>query len=345
MAEQVEVPVTNIEQQVMKSAGSEKKPLRFELGEQTFMPKYESSIPKTITVGILQREQLPKKLPSLGSSMIEDFVIGNIKQGIVSPERIADSFVAEDMIGKSQQYIEYVKTRSEELDWDKIFTINDAREVQAKVCREMEVMGMTPEQVSVIAGTRVDIDEGIGGSSATSERVFASRLQAIRKALDYVTVFGNAIPFEQILRALISTTIGHELGHKINEVAGDAINNIPFDQSWKKDGETQENKDERFAEFWGSVVDDHSFQIKQRQRLIDLSKVTQMWDTIENYNSAHEDKADLMGIFRGIKRKLEGNNEITELLTARRLLYSSNEMENYLSPYSREVVASSVKPK
>lgn len=345
MVDQREAPITKIEQQTMKSAGSEKKPLLFKIGEPTFVPKYESSIPRAVTSGILQREQLPKEMSALGSSVIEDFIIGKIKQGIASPERIADAFVTEDIEGKVRQYIETVKTRSQEVVWDKIFTMTDAKKVQAKVCREMEVMDMTPEQVSVIAGMKVDIDEGIGGSSTTPDGVYVSRLQAVRKAMDYGNVFGDAIPFEQVLKALMSSTIGHELGHKIDEVVGYAINNIPMDQAWKKDGVSHENKGERFAEFWGSVFDDQSFQIKQRQWLVDLTKVTQMWDTIENYNSSHEDKADLMGIFRSLDEKLEGKSDISALLTARRLLYGRNEVENYASPYTREVVAAAVKPK
>ena len=62
---------------------------RIIVGETTYYPKYKSSIPKKITDAILNKEQLPKEMPTLGSSIIEDFIIGKIKMGIVGPQEIA----------------------------------------------------------------------------------------------------------------------------------------------------------------------------------------------------------------------------------------------------------------
>lgn len=314
----------------------------------TYIPKYESSIPQHITDSILHKEQLPAEMPRLGSSMIEDFIMDKVKRGIATSEEIAEAFVSEDVLGQVRQFVQEVQTRSEALNWDDIFTMADAKEAQAAVITEMEAMGMSSDQVAAVAGTGIGIVESVGDSFLTNETAYTSRLQAVRKALDYITVFGNEVPFEQIIKSLMTSTVAHELGHKIDKVVNYATNNIPIDSNWDKNGDNRERKDERFAEYWGTVAirgNETHERITQREWTLQMGKVTQVWNTIATHNATHEQKADLTGIFRAIQGKLGGGNkEVDSLLSARRSFYGGNEVENYASPYSRDVVLSAVQP-
>lgn len=325
---------------------------RYEIGDDDFgkieySPRYNSLIPRAITLSILQEgEGLPKELPTTGSSMIEDFIIEKIRQGIASPEQIAGDFVAEGLPDRIHQYIETVYTLSNSLNWNEVFNDTDAMEIQTKVCMEMEAMGMTPEQVSIIAGMRINITESIGSSSLSMDAINISRLQIVRKAMDYVQVFGETIPLKQILKMLMASVIGHELGHRIDDIAGNASNNIPMDESWKIDGDTGENRRDRFAEFWGRSVCNHEEnQTRQREWLIHLNKVAGLWNSLETYNSTHEDKVDLTDIFYAITEIIDGRGiDINNLFLTRLPFYDGNEVENYASPYPREIVAAAVKP-
>lgn len=310
------------------------------------IPKYESSIPQDITTAILQKEQLPMELPVLGSSMIEDFIISKFNQGISNPTQIAEKFATENVMSSIKKYIEQVKLYSETLNWEEIFSTDDIEAVRENVCQEMKNLGMTDQQIAKIQTLNINITENIGISSAARqniERVDISRLQVVRRAIDYTQVFGNSIPIEQVIKTIMATTIGHELGHKIDQSANHATSRISSDVNWEKNNENHENKSERFAEYWASVVEDvQTEEIRQHHWLIQVNKVAQLWDVIHKFNQSHEDKVDLMDIFRKIYEKIN-DSDVAALFGARKLFYGGNEVENYASPYTRDIVAMSVK--
>ena len=327
------------------SQSQEKPKLLITIDKVNFTPKYESSIPENITTAILRKEQLPNELPILGSSMIEDFIIRKFNQGISNSTQIAEKFNTENVIGSVKKYIEQVKSYSKKLNWEEIFSINDVEKVRKSVCQEMKTLGMTDQQITKIQALNINITEDIGTSTAAPqniESVDISRLQVIRRAIDYTRVFGNTVPFEQVIKTIMATTIGHELGHKVDQSANHATSRISSDISWEKNSENHENKSERFAEYWASVTEDiPTKKINQHEWLIQVNKVAQLWDVIHNYNQSHEYKADLMDIFRKIDEKIN-DSDVAALFDARKQLYNNNEVENYASPYTKDIVAISL---
>lgn len=219
---------------------------------------------------------------------------------------------------------------------------------QEKVLKEMKSMGMTEEQINSVGGMGINITENFGYSTLNEKNILVSSFQTIRKSLDYIKVFGDEIPLEQIVRGRLESTIGHELGHKVNDVARIAVNRIAPDAEWDKNSENGENRMERFAEFWAGVSagdDARLKQMREREWLVQLRKVRHLWDALENYNNNHEQKADLYSIFRDIEGKLDPKDlDVTALFQARRTFYGGNAVENYASPYSRDIVAKAVKP-
>lgn len=336
--------MTNIEGSGQKIADLD-EPLIISIDEiGTHIPKYESSIPSSITKRILAREQLPSEVPPLGSSIMEDFIVEKLKDGIGSEALISAAFVNEKIEQRIISFFDKVKAVSDNLDWDNIFTLEDANLVKEKILDTMKTIGISDDQIAKVAKIRAEIGDGIGGSSFSDQSVYANRLQAVRRAMDYVEVFGNNMPLEKIVSIIMLTTIGHEIGHIINKVVGIAVNSIPYEKDWEKDGQTHENKEERFAEFWGRVAieDEQGFgETRQKEWILQLSKVNQLWSAIATYNETHEEKADLMMIFGEIKDKLTNVNVI-DFFEARRGLYGLNEVESYASPYSLEVVKRAV---
>lgn len=320
-----------------------------EIGEAKYIEKFESSIPRNITNAIFSREQLPQELPPPGSSIFEDFITDKLKSGIGSPKQIADSFVEENITGRIKNFVHEIRDTSERIKWDEVFTIEDTKNAQEKALKEMRAMGMTEKQIDVVSRMGVDITKSEWYSSLTEESIHVSRLQAVRKALEYIKVFGDEVPFEQVVKGRIKSTIGHELGHKVDDVAGTAVNKIPTDKEWDKGEDNAENRRERFAEFWAgiAIADNTSLkQMREREWLIHLNKVTRLWDAVANYNKSHEQKTDLNAIFRDVEEKLDPNDlDVASLFRARITLYDGNEIENYASPYPREIVAKAVKPK
>ena len=327
--------------------GSAGEPLeiKIEFGKVTYHSKYESSIPRDVTNKILAREQLPREIPKLGSSIIEDFILDKIKAGDTANNTIVDAFFAEEQPQKVKEFVERVKARSEQVDWPSVFSADDAKQTQLRVTEEMAAIGMSPDQIASVAAMGIEIGENIGASSLSNEMVFASRLQAVRRAMDYMEVFkDDGITFEQVLRAQMIGVVGHELGHRIDELAGRPINTIPSE--WRNAEDESDNKSERFAEYWGGVGFGKStdlLALKSKEWLIHLAKVTQLWDAIGTYNQSHNEKIDLYAIYRGIDEKLASDDTFTSaLLWARRSLYGGNEVENYASPYSKETVIKAI---
>jgi len=308
----------------------------------THHPKWESSIPQRITRSLLDKEQFPSELPKLGSSIIEDFILEKLSEGrTTSVERIVEAFFKESLPAKIDDFANAIKARSEKLSWDEIFTKNDVKKVKEKVVEEMAGFGMAQEQIAVVASTGVEVREKLGTSLITDETVYVSRLQAVRKAVDYIQVFGQEIPFEQIVKVLMYCTTAHELGHKVDIATNYSITNrIPGE--WKKDGELVDLKGERFAQYWGIIGisgNEMLKRVRQKEWLIHIAKVRKLWDTIFQYNSSHEKKIDLSAIFRGIEKRLkETDKDTRDLLWARQSLYGGNEPENFALPYSKETI-------
>lgn len=315
------------------------------IGEVRYIPVYEPKIPRKITDQILVKEKIPT-VPKLGSSMIEDFIVERMKEGGTSNEGIVEAFFSEDMPNAVGSFVQEVQDVSSKMDWDGVFNERDISETQTAVLLEMREMGMTEEQVARIAEMKPKVAEGIGISSLNEDVAYASRLQAVRRGMDYLRVFGNESSVEEVVRAFLTSTIAHELGHKVDEVADRATNRI--ENEWKNKGEFVDNKLERFAEYWGQVPfknDEKSQKIIEREWLIQLHKTTEVWDVLEKYNNSHDEKIDLFAVFRGIEERLdkEGDVGILALLNARRTVYRGSPVENYASPYSRDVVEKAIK--
>ncbi len=323
--------------------GREKEDLELRIGKVTFIPVYEPKIPRNITDGILRKEELPS-VGQLGSSILEDFIIKKIKQGDATNEQIVESFFSEGIPEKIKDFIREVQMASDNMNWEQVFNDRDLSEAQAAVLLEMRALGLGEERIKTVAKMKLKIEEGIGISSLGEDLVYASCLQAVRNALDYVKVFGQGTRVEELTKVFLTSAIGHELGHKVNDVAGIATSRIPND--WRNGEEWAENKIERFAEYWGQVplTDDSLKNLREREWLIQLHKTKEVWGALHEYNSTHNNKIDLFAIFRGVKDKLGGDDteEILSLINAREMIYGNSPVENYASPYSRDVVAKAV---
>src|SRR6185369_3243097 len=307
-------------------------------------PVLDSSIPQSITDAIIQSEDLPDPLPDLGSSIIEDFIARKIQGGIAASEAIADAFVQEDYPGKIDQYMHELQTQSEALNWDQIFSPDDYLEVKSKIAAEMRDLGMTEDQITAINDMGVDMTDSTGASSLDDQNIYISKLQTLRRALDYQKVFGADIPVEEIIKTMMTVTAGHELGHQIDHVTpGYAVNKIPADPAWFKDGKTDERKDERFSEYWGRVAlgeDEEKDRMRQRDWVLQVAKTNQVWSTVKNYNAYHEPKVELFTVFSALRGKLaSGNKQTLPFLESRIGIYSGNAAQNYASAYPRETIS------
>lgn len=192
---------------------------------------------------------------------------------------------------------------------------------------------------------RVELGELFGSSHAGENMIMVSRMQALRKAKDYVAVFPE-MSLEDALKVILKTTVGHELGHHINNLTpGIATNKIQSE--WKSADGWSDNKSERFSEYWGRVAvenDSNAEDMRQHEWLIQVSKVYSVWDAIAERNATlpEDEKIDLFVIFRGIEENLKDNDDALALISARRGLYGGTEVECYALPYSREVIKSSL---
>lgn len=311
------------------------------------VPILDSAIPQHVTDSIINSEGLPSPLPKLGSSIIEDFIVDKIQQGMIESEAVADAFVQEGYPERIEQYLQELREQSDALDWDQIFSKDDFLDVKSKISTEMRAMDMTEAQVVAINGMGIQVTDSAGVSSLSDTEIYISKLQALRKALDYQKVFGTDISLEEILKTMMTVTAGHELGHQIDHITpGFAVNHISSDSAWFKDGKTSERKDERFAEYWGRAVlagDEQRNHLRQREWALHVAKTNQVWDTVRNHNYEKEPKVELFKIFSALNRKLiSGHGQASSFLESRMGNYGNTAAENYASPYPREVVSSAV---
>lgn len=290
-------------------------------------------------------ERLPEQLPALGSSIIDNFIAEQVSKGITSSQGIANAFKNENMPGKIKQYIAEVKIQSEKINWSEVFTAQDAQKAKDRVLKEMQEMNISEANVARVAAMNIDIAENIGVSTLSNEAIIISKLQAVRKAMDLKKVVGDAYSLEEIVSSLLESRVGHELGHKINEVTGAAINNIPPDESWNIAGETEEKREERFAEYWALAgsANFHTYQnIVQREFQVQLAAVNQTWKVVQQYNETQDIPIDVRAVFKELKDVVSDDVEIVGLLDARVPVYKGNTLENYAMPYTRDKVFASV---
>ncbi len=307
------------------------------------IPLYERPVDSKISEEVIAKESLPTEIPLLGSSIIEDFIRMKIQDGVASPDQISEAFADENIPEQVAQYLDQVRDYSRSLNWENIFTPDDVKQVQTNVCQEMALLGISSEKISKIANMDIVVTDSPGVSFPTNEGVSVSQLQIVRNALDYIRVYGDSIPIEQIISAYIKSTMSHELGHKIDYALDNISSTIPFDKTWGENN--YEKPSERFAEYWGRLGSIEDQKIAQKISVMHLAKVNQLWNSINSYNQTHENKVDLSGIFRSIGSKIEKSSNTMSLFDARLHLYSGNVAENYALPYSRETIISAIKTK
>jgi len=207
----------------------------------------------------------------------------------------------------------------------------------------------------------ININEGI--SSSTSEilekRIDIQTSQIVRKAIDYEKVFGKKVPFKEIIQALFRDTVGHELGHQIDRTVsldqpkklGFSVD-IPYQWEEPEKAFKSEKPRERFAEYWGrtAVSEQNNYQsIAKNQSAILVAECDNTWKAIKEYNSSHKGfEVDIQQILNEISQRcLEKDNPeylaASNLMAARRGLYSSDAPENYAVPYTRDLIEQAIK--
>jgi hypothetical protein len=218
--------------------------------------------------------------------------------------------------------------------------VSSATEEVIKVAKTVGVSGTT---LGNLTGIEIKITETGGVSQHMANSVHVDRVQSFRLALDYLDIYADS-NLEQVYSANLRAAVGHEIGHRINDQENLASNNVPLE--WPHNGEVIERRPERFAEFWARAAignDEGDQRIIQRIWAIQVAKVDEVWTALEKYNSSHEDKVDLLAVFRGIEERLYQLSPITQLLTARRILYSGAMVpENYALPYNEEQIKDSL---
>lgn len=348
---------------VLNSSTQAPKRKVFEIHQDTIRTEgvYASSVPKDITARILARKDLPKELPLLGSSIVEDHIIKKLKAGTVSPDEIIDTYFSDKVVGQSVQFIEQVRQMTAEIDWSTIF---NSQEVKKNILTQMARMNMTPDQQKLIEQTEIILTDnmgtsGSGGISNSRNEVVVSKAQAVRKALDYIKVFGTPPPIERVIQALVMATSGHELGHKISDIASStspvgAISFIPLDKNWDRDGNSNENQAERFSEYWGRVAiqgDTTLTDIRDNEKILQVAKVAEVWNTIEQHNNIYQDnKIDPVMIMATIVQRIRTkqpqgvikDSDVIQLIEARSQLYLHNPPEVYALPYPEPIVFNAI---
>lgn len=241
---------------------------RFEVNEINNYPKFESSIPPEITRQILEKENITE-IPELTSSIVEDFVIQQLQKGEQSEEDIVNNFFASSVLDNLGQKLEKVKDISNKLDWKEVLSDEKIEDIKREMITEMRELEIDEEKINQFEN--IDIvftDEGgTSGSAVNNQTITVDRLQIIRRALDYLSLYqDNSI--EEIVRATTINTIAHELGHQVQTITGAGYN---LQSEWKNDVPS-----ERFAEGWARHTTDKNQKFASRVnrlRILQVAKV------------------------------------------------------------------------
>lgn len=113
--------------------------LGFVFGEVTYEKRTSSNIPRDVVEPLLTqaKEVLPAKLPLLGSTIIEDFIVEKLQIGS-SEIDIVKAFGDENIGEVVGSYIDGLKVLHQEMDWSGIFSEVDVDEVKGIVAQEMK---------------------------------------------------------------------------------------------------------------------------------------------------------------------------------------------------------------
>ncbi len=314
------------------------------LGDTLNTPIYEKQVPEAVTQSAIGQETIPDETSPLGSTVIEDFILEKLKQGDTTTEQIVEMFQLEGMEEKVKKYIAGIRIEAEALIKKGIFTVDDFVTLRERVCTEMRALKMQEDQIERISSTEIKIGIEAGTSLGPTEDgpIGVNCHQALRHSMDYIQWFGNQFPVERLVKAIMTSTAGHELGHKIATISN-GVNHIQPDTTWEQNGDSSENREERFAQFWGvAAMDDEDRQIDRKLWVQMVAKVDEVWKAIEQYNSGHEKKISISDIFDEIQEHLT-DSEVMNFLHARELLYGGCAPENYALPYSRDTMERAIR--
>jgi hypothetical protein len=304
----------------------------FEIKKITINPKYESRIPNTVTAGIIER--LDKPIKYAGSSMVEGFIADKLQEE-TNEDQISSEFVTEGFEQKTVEYLDAVTQIAGEIDWGEILSEDNLANIKRTIGTKMADFGCTNEQIKHVLGTNITFTNEFGKSTAGNNQVFVDLLQSTRKAIDLGV---DEQTFPNILETLVTSTVAHELGHIVDESLGGISWRIPNDPEWVDDsGESGEQKNERFAEYWATLVSGDQEVLLRQESAEQVARVNNLWQKIAEYNKTHTRKIDLLKVFGDIEGKVN-NVHVKTLVEARKLFYANAEPESYASPYNEETI-------
>jgi hypothetical protein len=328
----------------LTARADETKPrLQIKIGPVTRIYKYHSPLSPEITESVIATSE-KEAIKPYGSSIIEDSIIKGLRDVKNQEFEPGKYFQESGAAGKIREFLLQTKEKAGELKWETFISEQDIQSVKNHLITKLREFGVSEDVITQIQNAEVAISESYGVSSVTDKGVFASRYQAVRRALDYTSIWGEEeIDFKTVVKALILSTIAHELGHYIDDKAKIPSNHIPRDENWKSGTETGENPGERFAEFWGrsAISDNEQYSlVRHRLKKLDVAKVDQVWKALAEYNQVHpEQKLDIYEIFDKIDSSVDPQDkDIKSFISARQILFSSVTPENYALPYTEEQV-------
>ncbi|MBU1133109.1 hypothetical protein KKG08_02460 [Patescibacteria group bacterium] len=315
-------------------------------GEIQYHPIYQNPMNKDITLSILEKERsiLPVKIPPLGSSQIEDYIVDKVVNKGLEEDEIVDVFFKEGMEGKVLDYLKEIEQISEKLDWTEIICSKDVRDIKGKVVEEMKDLGFSDKDCSYINSLEVEVRDSSGVSSTTQEGVYVNKYQAVRKAIDMLSFYrDNQYEPKEITRVLMLNVVAHEIGHKIENLKN-YTNYIPEEEGWDSNDHFFESKSERFAEYWahfGGRNNESYSDIVRRDHLMHIAKTFQIWSDLESHSEKGKNKASILTTLDKINIRANTKG-FKSFIFARRVSYAEGRQEFYALPYSREVIKKSI---
>ena len=326
--------------------------MRIILEEEPQPIRSTSSIPKEVTEKVISESELPEKLPQLQSSIVEDFIVKKLGDESIKSEDIVQAFFDKDMPQKVLEYQQKLENKSEEINWNNVNElINNTRK---NIIQTMKDLGMSESQVQIIRLVEIELSEGMGASTSerTQKEINIEKLQIIRKALDYKDVIGDEGSFQEIVDSIFCNTVGHELGHQIDQtISTESLlsysSNISYEWGGERTEPKQENPRERFAEYWGraSISDQEIHQrVANNYWALSTASCRNIWGAINSYNSTHVGfEVDINKVWSGIRQQVSTSSPediaVSSLCSARAGLYGRNNApENFAVPYLTETV-------
>ncbi len=125
------------------------------IGEPIHISKYESDVPLQVTEKILEDNEIPSYIPRMPSSVVEDFIVEKIKEGVTDIDVIIQNYKDEKISEKITDNIKKAEKLAHVYKVDSLLSSQDISNIKQCLKERMELLKLPNNKIEDILSSNI----------------------------------------------------------------------------------------------------------------------------------------------------------------------------------------------